>query len=125
MELVRSAASDSAPYDLAMTVSLATRVIEGVLWILMCAAWAGYHLWLRRRHGVAHKSTRPVSLFLTAEAVSKGLVLVTFFFSTSMALFGFLQLAAFVCTRFSFLFDVSFIFQVWHWRRFSAPLALA
>ncbi len=57
-------------------VALGWTVTEAILWVLMCAAWVGYHFWLRRTHAVAGKQTRPVTLFLACEAVSKSIVLV-------------------------------------------------
>jgi hypothetical protein len=58
------------------SVSLGWAVAEAALWVIMFAGWTIYHVWLRRTHDVAHKSTKPVSLFLALEASSKSFVLI-------------------------------------------------
>jgi hypothetical protein len=71
------AGRDAAPRDVSVSsVSLGWAVAEAALWVVMCAAWSIYHVWLSRKHGVAHKSTRPVSIFLALEASSKSFVLI-------------------------------------------------
>ncbi len=55
---------------MALTVGQAATTVFAVVWVAMCAAWHIYHFLLARKHGIASKSTRPVSFFLVCEAVS-------------------------------------------------------